>query len=118
MSNDWNLSVLYPVLKKGDLTISFNYRGIRLPPIGYKVLTGILCERLKPLVKTLIGPYQYGFRPGKSTIDQIFTLRQILKNIHEKQVDVHHIFVYYKAALDSSIRDCVYATMSELVIPA
>ena len=66
----------------------------------------------------MIGPYQCGFRPGKSTIDQIFTLRQILEKTHENQIDTHHLFVDYKAAFDSPIRDCLYATMSEFGIPA
>ena len=118
MPNDWNLSILCPVLKKGDPTICANYRGISLLPIAYKVLTGVLCERLKPLVKTLIGTYQCGFRPSKSTIYQIFTLRQILEKIHEKQVDTHHLLVDYKAAFDRPIRDRVFAAMSELGIPA
>ena len=51
---------------EGDPTICANYRGISLLPIAYKVLTGVLCERLKPLVTTLIGPDQCSFRPGKS----------------------------------------------------
>ena len=66
---------------------------ISLLPFAYKVLTSVLCEQPKLLVKTLIGHYQCGFRPGESTIGQIFTLRQILEKIHEKQVDTHHIFV-------------------------
>ena len=74
-----------------------------------KVLTGVLCERLKLLVKTLIGPYQSGFRFDKSTIDQILTLRQILKKTHEKQVYTH-----YKAAFDSSISDRTFVAMSAL----
>ena len=118
MPNDWNLSVLCPILKKGDPTICANYRGISLISIAYKVLSSVLCERLKPYTKTLIGPYQCGFRPGKSTIDQIFTLRQILEKTHENQIDTHHLFVDYKAAFDSPIRDCLYATMSEFGIPA
>ena len=69
MPNDWNLSVLCLVLKKGDPTICANYRGIRLLPIAYKILTGVLYERLKPLVKTQIVSYQRDFRAGKSTID-------------------------------------------------
>ena len=85
-----------PVLKKGDPTICANYRGICFLPKAYKVLRDVLCERLKPLVKTLVGPYQCGFRPGKSTIDQIFTLRQILEKTYEKQVDTHHIFIDYR----------------------
>ena len=118
MPDDWNLSVLCPVLKKGDPTIRANYRGISLITIAYKVLSSVLCERLKPFANTLIGPYQCGFRPGRSTIDQIFTLRQILEKTREKQVDTHHLFVDYKAAFDSPIRDCLYTTMSEFGVPA
>ena len=36
----------------------------------------VLCERLKPLIKTLIGPFQSGLRPDKLAIDHSFTLRQ------------------------------------------
>ena len=88
------------------------------PPISYKVLTRVLCERLKPHAKALIAPYQCGFRPSKSTIDQIFTLRQILEKRHEDQDRTHHLLVDLKAAFDSPVRDRVYTAMSELGIPA
>ncbi|XP_049306103.1 LINE-1 retrotransposable element ORF2 protein isoform X2 [Bactrocera dorsalis] len=110
MSNDWNLSVLCPNHKKGDPTICANYRGISLLNIAYKVLSSVLCERLKPTVNKLIGPYQCGFRPGKSTTDQIFTMR--------RRIDTHHLFVDFKAAFDSTKRSCLYAAMSEFGIPA
>ena len=90
----------------------------RYRPSPYRiVLTSILCERLKPNVKVLIGPYQYGFRFGKSTIDQIFTLRQSLEKRHENQDRTHHLFVDFNAPFDSPVRDRVYAVMSELGIP-
>ena len=117
MPDDWNLSVLCPVFKKGDPSVCGNYRGISLLPIAYKVLSSVMCERLKPIVADLIGPYQCGFRPGKSTTDQIFTLRQILEKTHEKQIDTYHLFVDYKAAFDSPIREKLYEAMSELGIP-
>ncbi|XP_073832850.1 uncharacterized protein [Musca autumnalis] len=91
--DDWNLSILCPVHKKGDKTVCSKYRGISLLPIAYKIVSGILCERLKPMVNEIIGPYQCGFRPGKSTIDQIFTLRQILEKTQEMQIDTYHLFV-------------------------
>ena len=77
------------------------FRGISLLLIAYKVLTSVLCERLKSHAKALIGPYQCGFRPGKSTIDQIFTLRQNLEKGHENRERTHHLFVDFKAAFDS-----------------
>ncbi|XP_043065425.1 uncharacterized protein LOC122320881 [Drosophila ficusphila] len=118
MPEDWNLSMICPVLKKGDGTLRTNNRGISLLPVAYKVLSSVLCENMKPHAEALIGPYQCGFRPGKSTIDQIFTLRQILEKSYENQIDTHHLFVEYKAAFDSPRRDRLYAAMSELGIPA
>ena len=79
MPIEWSLSLLCPVLKKCDATICSNYRGISLLTIAYRILSNVLCERLKPFVNKPIGSHQCGFRPGKSTIDQIFTLRQILQ---------------------------------------
>ena len=117
MPSDWNLSVLCPVLKKGDPTLCTNYRGISLLNIAYKILSSVIVERLKPYMEKLIGSYQCGFRPGKSTIDQVFTLRQILEKTQEKQIDTHHLFVDFKAAFDSPSRDMLYSIMSDFGIP-
>ncbi|XP_037928856.1 uncharacterized protein LOC119663271 [Teleopsis dalmanni] len=61
MPSDWNLSTLCPVLKKCDPTVCANYRGISLIPVAYKILSTVLCERLKSHANSLIGPYQCGF---------------------------------------------------------
>ena len=118
MSNDSILIVLYPVLIKEDPTICGNYRALILLPFEFKVLAGVLCEQLQPLVKTLLDPIKCDFRSGKSTINQIFTLRQILELNHETQVDTQHVFVVYIGAFDSPIRDRVFAAISELDKPA
>jgi hypothetical protein len=34
-----------------------------------------------PYAEEIIGEYQGGFRRGRSTVDQICTMREILKNI-------------------------------------
>lgn len=41
----------------------------------YEIFSSILCERLKTYLK-MIGSYQCCFRPGESTLDQIFRLRR------------------------------------------
>ena len=66
MLNDWNLSVPGSILKKGDHTICANYKAISLPCIVCKVLTGVLCKRLRSPVKTRIDPYLCGFKADKS----------------------------------------------------
>ena len=118
MPSDWSLSLLCPVHTKGDAPICSNYRGISLLTIAYRILSSVLCERLKPFVNKLIGSYQCGFRPGKSTIDQIFTLRQILAKTRAKQISTFHLFVDFKSAFDTPHRDHLYATMPEFGIPA
>ena len=118
MPDDWALSVLCPIFKKGDPSVCSNYRGISLLPIAYRILSSIICERLRPYMAASIGPYQCGFRPGKSTIDQIFTLRQILEKTQEQQIDTYHLFVDYKATFDSPIRGKLYEAMADLRIPS
>ena len=98
---EWNISVICPILKKGDVKVCSNYRGISILNTSYKILSIILCERLKPYISNIIGPYQCGFRPGKSTVDQMFTLRQVLEKTHEFNVDTHHLFIDFKQAYDS-----------------
>ena len=89
MPDEWNCSIVCPIHKKGDPLNCANYRGISLLNIAHKVLSAILWEPLKPFVNNLIDPYRCGFRPGKPTVDQIFTLRQILERFQDVPFDTH-----------------------------
>lgn len=59
-----------------------------------------------------------GFRPNNSTIDQMFTLRKILDNNHEMQIDTYYLFIDYKTAFDTPIRAKFFETMSAYCIAA
>ena len=114
---DWNWSIICPIHKKGDVTICSNYRGISLLCVAHKIFSNILFNRLLPYTETITGDYQRGYRQGRSTIDQIFTVRQILEKCNEHNKDTHHLFIYFKAAYDSIDRSRLYAAMGEMNIP-
>lgn len=65
LPEEWNLSILCPVFKKGDVLDTKNYRGISLLDTCYKVLSIILLERITPYAEEILGRYQCGFRKGR-----------------------------------------------------
>jgi hypothetical protein len=82
--------------------------------VTYKVFAKILYDRLLPHVNAAVQLYQAGFQSGKSTTDQLFALRQILEKCNEFNITTHHLFIDFKAAYDTIIRNEVYVGMSEL----
>jgi hypothetical protein len=86
-------SVIVPIYKKGDKTDCNNYRGISLLSTAYKILSNILLARLTPYVDEIIGDHQCGFCRNRSTMDQIFYIRQILEKKCEYNGTVHQLFI-------------------------
>jgi len=72
--------------------------------------------RFLPHVGNKLGLYQAGFRPGKSTISQIFGLRQILEKIKEFGISTHLHFIDFKSAYDSIDMEQIYVAVNELNI--
>jgi sorting nexin-29 len=66
-------------------------------------------------VETTIGDYQCGHLQERSTLDQIFTVRQIIEKCSEHGTDTHHLFIDFKAEYDSIDRRRLYAAMEQLI---
>jgi hypothetical protein len=45
--------------------------------VAYKVFSNILFDCLFKYTEKILGNYQCGFQPGRSTVNQIFTIMQI-----------------------------------------
>ena len=71
----WTQSLVITLPKKGNLLQCQNYRTIKLISHASKVILKILLNRLTPQAETVIAEEQAGFRPGRSTTEQIFSLR-------------------------------------------
>nr|CAH7760928.1 unnamed protein product [Callosobruchus chinensis] len=117
MPNDWQNAIICPVHKKGDLTYCTNYRGIALLDVAYKILALILREKLNRYSDNKIGEYQGGFRKGRSTIDQIATLKQIQSSSYEQNLPLHMLFIDYKQAYDSIDRNKIYSALGKMAVP-
>ena len=102
---------------KGDKTDCNNYRGISLLPTTYKILSNILLSRLIPYAKENIRDNQCDFRLDRSTVDQIFCIRQMLEKKWEYNEEVHQLFIDFKKAYDSVRRKVLYRILIEFGIP-
>lgn len=117
MPSEWRTGLLVPVPKKGDPTDCTNYRGIMLLNTSYKILTSIIHKRLEIHLDREVGDYQQGFRKGRSTIDAIHIITQIIEKCHEHEIIFHILFVDFKQAFDSLIRQALAQEMKNLNIP-
>ena len=61
--------------KQGNKLQCHNYKGVSLKCTGYQILTTVINNRLKKYTDDVNGEYQVGFKSGKPTIDEIFTVR-------------------------------------------
>jgi len=114
---NWKMGLICPVHKKGDRYVCSNYRGITLLDATYKVLSNVIYAKILPYAEHLVGEYQSGFKPNRSTIDQIFIIRQLLEKAWEQNISVHQLFVDFKQAYDTVNRTALYGILRRLGIP-
>jgi hypothetical protein len=107
LPDQWKVSVIVLVHKKGDKSDCSNYWGLSLLPTSYKLLSNIL-SRLSPYIDEIIGDHQCGFPCNRSTADQIFCIRQILAKKWEYSETVYQLFIDFKKDYDSVRNEVLY----------
>ena len=70
----WNNGYIKPFPKKGDLSLTKNYRGITLTCISATIYNLMLLNKIIPLIDTLLRKNQNGFSTNRSTTGQILTI--------------------------------------------
>ncbi|KAK3514603.1 hypothetical protein QTP70_021515 [Hemibagrus guttatus] len=98
----WKDATIITIYKKGDRTDCGNYRGISLLSVAGKVFARILLDRLSQHITPEVVPEsQCGFRSNRSTIDMIFSLRQIQEKCIEQDQPLYMVFVDFTKAFDT-----------------
>jgi hypothetical protein len=107
MLDEWRRSILVPIFKnKGDVQSCTNYRGIKLMSHTMKLCGRIIEHRLREV--TNVTENQFGFMPGRSTMEVIFLIRQLMKRCMEQNKDMHMIFIDLKNAYDKVPRNIMW----------
>ena len=113
---EWRKSLIVPIFKKrGDILECGNYRGIKLLGHGLKIWEKILDQRFRAMVE--VDPKQFAFMPGKSTIDTIFIVRQIVEKRIEGNLSVFCGFVHLKKEYNRVPREVMYSCLRRRGIP-
>ncbi len=77
---DWSMSIVLPLFKKGDRRACNNYRGISFIDVAAKVFVSLLHRKFQGARDTRIRLSQSGFCPGRGCIDRTFSLCQTLEH--------------------------------------
>jgi hypothetical protein len=108
---DWLTAIIIPLYKNSGSRAAFaSYRPIALMSVVCKLYETILHKRMSSRLESqqLIGDEQGGFRPGRSTMDHVFVLTEIIAHRRERKQATFLCFLDLSKAYDLTWREGVW----------
>ena len=102
---------------KGERADCNNYRGISLLSIAGKAFAKVALKRLQILGDRVYPESQCGFRPERSTVDMIFSLRQLQEKCREQGKPLYVAFIDLTKAFDLVSRDGLFRILEQVGCP-
>ncbi|KAL8582045.1 hypothetical protein ACOMHN_028026 [Nucella lapillus] len=102
---------------KGDRSDCNNYRGISLLSIVGKTFARVVLNRLQSLAERVYPEVQCGFRAERSTIDMIFSLRQLQEKCREQRRLLFIAFIDLAKAFDLVSRAGLFTLLQKIGCP-
>ena len=114
---DWKTSIILPILKTGkDQSNPKNYRPISLTSNICKLIERMVNNRLIWFLEKTqkLSPHQFGFRPGRSTIDPIAALTTDILNGYKTKKTTTAVFFDFEKAFDTISRNTIVSNLKEM----
>ena len=100
MAEEWKLTNIIPIHKKGDISNVENYRPISLLSVISKVLERCVLRKLRDHLMSLINSAQHGFIPGRSCTTQLVEVLHYIGSILDSSKQTDMIFMDMSKAFD------------------
>ena len=94
-----------------------NYRGFSLRSIVGKVFARVILIRLQKLAERIYPESQCGFRAERSTVDMIFSLRQLQDKCREQHMPLNIAFIDLTKAFDLVSADGLFKVLPKIGCP-
>jgi hypothetical protein len=114
---EWTIAHVVPIPKKPGTSKVEEHRGISLLSSATKICNRILKDRLQLVLDPFLRSEQNGFRPGRSAVTQILSLRRILEETKIRQANLVCIFVDFYKAFDSVARGALPLILRAYNVP-
>ena len=114
--NQWTESVLITIPKKANTKKCSEHRTISLISHASKVMLKIIQKRLTPRIEEVLSESQAGFRSGRSTTEQITTVRILNEKARDSGNLIFHNFIDFRKAFDRVWHDALWHTMRKFNI--
>ena len=109
----WSVSRLVVLFKKGDATLPKNYRPIAIIPVLSKLFSGVLLNRIGPLLDSLLDPEQGGFRPDYSCSDIVMFMRMVAEKADEWGKEIWAASLDLEKAFDKVYHSSIISALAE-----
>ena len=77
----------------------------------------LILNRIQPFIEPLLRKQQSGFRPGRSCVDQINTLRIIIEQSLEWRSPAYLLFIDFERAFDKVSRNAIWEALKRFNVP-